>query len=120
MLKGSEKGAVGENVRELKKKGLSEREAVLVSMKNTPKKKDSKNKLSEPCCEPGDDAYPYGLRLDLNNDSLEKLGIDELPDSGETLKLVAEVKVESTSERSERNGDKNRSVGLQITKMKLG
>jgi hypothetical protein len=36
------------------------------------------------------------------------------------MKLVAEVKVESVSERQERDGDKNRSVALQITKMKLG
>lgn len=119
MLKGDSKGIVGENVREAKKRGLSERDAVLVSMKNSPKK-EKKSKLASPCCGPSDEAYPYGLRIDLNNDSLEKLGIDELPDSGDTMKLVAEVKVESTSERQERNGDKNRSVGLQITKMKLG
>ena len=120
MLKGTDKGIVAENIRELKNKGFSERDAVLISMKNTPKKRSKKDAMN--CCTPCDsnEAYPYGLRIDLHNESLDKLGIDKLPDSGKTLKLVAEVKVESTSERQERNGDKNRSVGLQITKMKLG
>lgn len=118
MLKGDDKGAVGENVRELKNKGLSERDAVLVSMKNSKKKSKKDNSI---CCGPSDsgEAFPYGLRVDLNNDSLDKLGIDALPKSGKVMKMVAEVKVESTSERQERDGTANRSVGLQITKMSL-
>lgn len=119
MLKGTDKGIVAENIREAKKSGLSEVDAIkLVSMKNAPKKKSKKSEIS--CCGPdGGDAYPYGLRLDLNNESLDKLGIKGLPASGKVMKIVAEAKVESTSERQERNGDKHRSVGLQITSMSL-
>ena len=118
MLKGTDKGIIGENIREAKKRGLSERDAILVSMKNTPKKKSKKESMA--CCGPSDEAYPYGLRLDLNNDSLDKLGVKDLPKAGKVVKIVAEAKVESTSERQDRDGSKNCNVGLQITKMKLG
>ena len=119
MLKGTEKGVVAENIREAKKKGLSERDAILVSMKNAPEKKSKKNKGVDICCGPSSDAYPYGLRLDLNNESLKKLGIKSLPAVGKTLRLVAECKVESTSENQDRDGEKRRNTALQITKMAL-
>lgn len=116
MLKGTDKGVVGENVRELKNQGLSETEAVLVSMKQSKKEK----KASEPCCgTSSSEDYPYGLRLDLNDETLEKLGIDDLPAVGDDLDLDAEVQVRSVSENQYEGEDRRRSVTLQITKMKL-
>lgn len=118
-LKGDDKGVVGENVRELKNKGLSERDAVLVSMKNA-KKKDKKKDAG--CCVPScgpDEAYPYGLRIELNEDSLDKLGIDKLPGVGDEMEVEAKVEVQSVSENAYQDGENRRSVSLQITKMSL-
>lgn len=63
--------------------------------------------------------YPWGLQVNLDKDSLEKLGIgDELPGVGEKYLLVAMVDVTSVSSNQSEGGS-NRSVGLQITSMCL-
>lgn len=120
MLKGTDKGVVGENVREAKKAGMSERDAVLVSMKKS--KVEVKKESMGGCCSPSydSDAYPYGLRLDLNNDSLDKLKMDDLPKVGKTVKITAEASVERVEESTSSKGVPRRSVALQITKMKVG
>lgn len=118
MLKGTAKDIVAENVRTAKAAGMSERDAVLVSMKRT--KTEAKKRDSGLCspCEPSEQ-YPYGLTVRLENDSLDKLGIEELPGVGDTMKLVAEVTVESASQSSRLNGEPRRDISLQITKMSL-
>jgi len=63
--------------------------------------------------------YPWGLSLDLNDDSLEKLGIATLPQMGESFTMMAKVSVKSVSS-STYNGKTNRSCCLQITEMALG
>lgn len=62
--------------------------------------------------------YPWGLGLNLDNDTLEKLGVDDLPKVGEVYTVVAQVSVSSVSS-NESEGGKNRSVSLQITDMCL-
>ncbi len=67
-------------------------------------------------------AYPYGLRVHLDDDSLKKLGLDKLPKVGSSKYLGARVEIVSVSESESRNGDggnKHRSVELQITDMGL-
>lgn len=61
--------------------------------------------------------YPYGLRIDLNNESLDKLGIKELPEIGETMVMMAKVEVVSVGSHAHKGGDKHRNVDLQITEM---
>lgn len=61
--------------------------------------------------------YPYGLRLDLNNESLEKLGIDEMPAIGSKKMIYAMAEVVSVSANESKDGPPHRSVGLQITDM---
>lgn len=65
-------------------------------------------------------AYPYGLRIDLNDAVVDKLGIKELPKVGDTMLITARVKVVSASESEEADGDTNKCMGLQITDMELG
>lgn len=117
MLKGNSRGIVGENIRSLKKTGLSERAAVLTSMKRA-SSKPSKT-LTSPSS--GED-YPYGLRLDLDHETLTKLGIKKLPKAGDQLHLHAVGTAERVSEdssTSDKNGAPRRSVSLQIKKMHL-
>lgn len=67
-----------------------------------------------------DDApeYPYGLRICLDSESLDKLGVTELPAVGTTMTLMARVEVVSVSQHESGDG-KNRDVSLQITDMEL-
>jgi hypothetical protein len=62
--------------------------------------------------------YPWGLCIELNEDSLKKLGITSLPAVGATMSIVAKAEVQSASE-SQYQGDKDTrmSVSLQITDM---
>lgn len=72
----------------------------------------------EVACEPEAPKYPWGLCIDLNEDSLKKLGIDTLPEVGSTMSIIARADVQSASE-SQYNGDKEKrmSLSLQITDM---
>lgn len=87
----------------------------LIDMKNTVKTKDSS--LVSPMEQ---DEYPYGLRISLNNDTLKKLGLAELPAIGSEHKLMAMVSVVSlSSNESAGEAEPYRSVDLQIEKMVL-
>jgi len=67
---------------------------------------------------PDQERYPYGLRLDLSNDTLEKLGMTKLPAVGTVLMFEAKAKVVG-SRQSATEGSENRSVELQITHIDL-
>lgn len=62
--------------------------------------------------------YPWGLNLNLDNDTLEKLGIDGLPKVGESYAIIATASVSSVSS-SESEGGAHRSLSLQITDLCL-
>lgn len=108
-----------EEARELQSKGMSERDAILTSMKRTKKgmKKSSKGSMCEPCGV--SDAYPYGLEVRLEDESLDKLDIEELPKAGTKMTLTAEVEVSGSSSSARMGEDPHRSLTLQITKMAL-
>lgn len=87
----------------------------MIDMKNTVKTKDSS--LVSPVEQ---DEYPYGLRIRLDNDSLKKLGITELPAIDSEHKLVALVCVVGlTMNESAGEGEPYRSVELQIEQLAL-
>jgi len=60
--------------------------------------------------------YGYGTRINLDHDDLEKLGIEKLPDTESAHEIHARVRVRRT-ETAERDGEKRRSMELQITHM---
>lgn len=62
--------------------------------------------------------YPYGLRLDLEDDALRKLGIKTLPKVGSKMRLEAQVTVVATGTNS-REDQESRRVELQIEKLGL-
>lgn len=88
---------------------------MLKSMKLPPS--DSPEEMAESVAE--QQQYPYGLRIDLNEDSLESLGMVTMPQVGQKMIVTARVEVCSVSEYANQGGDKNQSVCLQITDMDL-
>lgn len=64
-------------------------------------------------------AYPWGLTLNLDDEAIEKLGIKTLPEAGETMMLVARVKVTGTNSEDVDGGKKRQSIRLQLTDMAL-
>lgn len=63
--------------------------------------------------------YPWGLSINLEADSLRKLGIDIRKLSvGQKLRLTAEVEVERLSVSSDKDNSQQ-EMRLQITKMDL-
>lgn len=87
----------------------------LVSMKRDPEEiKESNDVMASPT----QDAYPYGLRLCLCEEEMEKLGITELPKIGAEMGLVAKVKVvRVSSNASEGQEDESKSLEFQVTEM---
>jgi hypothetical protein len=87
----------------------------MIDMKNTVKTKDSS--LVSPIEQ---DEYPYGLRIRLDNDTLKKLGITELPAIDSEHKLVALACVVGLSvNESAGDGEPYRSIELQIEQLAL-
>lgn len=64
--------------------------------------------------------YPWGLSITLDDDSLKKLQVDELPVVGGRITIVAVARVTSVNSRSDEGGEDSRCVTLQIEKMRLG
>jgi hypothetical protein len=63
--------------------------------------------------------YPWGLNINLDEESLKKLGIADLPAVGGEMMITAKVKVTSTSSVEYDEGSR-RTVALQITDMAIG
>lgn len=70
-----------------------------------------------PMC--GHQEYPYGLRINLDHESLEKLGLSKLPEVGSELMIMAKVQVVGTNESESIEGGEYNNLSLQITDMKL-
>lgn len=65
--------------------------------------------------------YPYGTRLSLDTETLEALGIKEMPKVGSVFPLSGTVEVVGTSVNERQGGVKYSCLDLQITEMaKLG
>lgn len=69
--------------------------------------------------------YPWGLCVSLDEDTLEKLGLDgDLPDVGDLIQFTALARVTSASqnERTTETGEKEvcQRIELQITAMDVG
>ena len=77
----------------------------------------SRSEKAEDAEQPSAPDYPYGLRLNLDQDALEKLGI-ELPDVGETFFVVAVATVQSVSEHKS-DEHTSQDVSLQIKQLSL-
>lgn len=63
--------------------------------------------------------YPYGLCLDLCDESMQKLGITAPPPVGTKFTMTAQVVVTRTGAYQMQDGETEASMGLQITDMDL-
>jgi hypothetical protein len=71
--------------------------------------------------EPPKDQYPYGLRITLNKETLDKMGIKTMPVVGAKFALEALAVVESVHASASKDGPDGgyRSCELQITHLGL-
>lgn len=81
----------------------------LISMKVANQSEPKETEIDKP-------EYPYGLSINLDNESLKKLGMEELPQVGDTMMVMAKVEVRSVSSYDTTEGD-DKNVSLQITEM---
>ena len=67
--------------------------------------------------------YPYGLSIHLDDDTLKKLGITDLPKVGTAIPATITVMVTGTSQRATQSGKEGEAmrtcVDLQITDMDI-
>lgn len=63
--------------------------------------------------------YPYGLRLQIDPESYDKLQLSEAPEVGKKFLLLAEVEVVSLEKGNHKDDVEKYSMGLQVTKMEL-
>ncbi len=90
----------------------------MVNMKSEEKECDCDMEHKAQGLMPEKPEYPYGLSIDLGEESLEKLGIEKLPACGESMQIHAMVTVKAVSQ-SEYEGKKSRNMCLQITDMAI-
>ncbi|MET4341944.1 capsid staple protein [Bradyrhizobium sp. RT9a] len=99
--------------------------AKMVSMARTPeeaKAEVAKYDAPSPASVASVPTYPYGLCISLDEETMEKLGMDgEMPSVGEVMQFTAMAKVTSASinEREKSDGTKEQCcrLELQITDM---
>jgi hypothetical protein len=68
--------------------------------------------------EPSKPEYPCGLRVCLDEVALQKLGIDKLPQVGESMMLQAKVEVCAVRQNESQDGVE-RGIDYQIVAMSL-
>lgn len=90
----------------------------LIDLKR-PKKKKSDKDMPETAGE--EDRYPWGLRITLEKEELDRLGIQPNNyDVGAPCSFQAEGKIEEINQRETMGQDSNRkTISIQITKMAI-
>lgn len=90
----------------------------LVNLKISNGDRDAKN--SEASLATEAPAYPWGLSINLDSDTLEKLECDVSEFKvGSKMRIMAAVEVTSVSSNETRGAGESSSVSLQITDMAL-
>jgi len=89
----------------------------LVNMKMSSEERGEYGSDAAKMAEP---AYPYGLCIDLDDGSMEKLGITALPKVGTEMMITAKVVVKSVSSNQYEGSDAESRMSLQITDMDVG
>lgn len=92
--------------------------AKLTPMARTAQEKAEIVKQSDPATTDSVSEYPWGLSLCLNEDSLEKLGVTDLPKPGTEVTIMAKARVTGVRMSADEGDNIDRQgVDLQITDM---
>jgi len=83
-------------------------------MKLAPKKDEKTTDCCAPGCCDDQEKYPWGLRLNLGDEELQKLGITDLPKVGTVIAMQCQVKVTGVRSNESQDGE-NRNLELQVT-----
>jgi len=90
----------------------------LIDMRR-PKKNLRKGVIDAPTS-PDQEKYPWGIKLNLGKDEIKKLGLKtDSRKIGDKVTIVAQAEISSLSESQSMNGEDQRDMGIQITKMKI-
>lgn len=90
-----------------------------MAMKDMSLSIQEKKEQAEPTMITDQADYPYGLRIDLDPKSVEKLGLESIPKLNDTMTLVAKVEVVNISSQKGEDDIRKPSITLQITDMSL-
>jgi hypothetical protein len=82
-------------------------------------KEPTADRMYGPCAVPSCSPYPYGLRINLNQEQLDALGIKGLPAAGTTMHLEAvAVVTRSSTEDPDADGDVDYvCLEMQVTEL---
>lgn len=87
-----------------------------VKLKDMRLSKSDKEEIRETAVASDPPEFPFGLRIHLNEESIEKLNMGKLPSPGSEMMAMVKLRVESASiNKTEEKMDRN--LSLQITKM---
>jgi hypothetical protein len=84
----------------------------LVNMKSS-KEREMNSEMEHP-------EYPYGLTINLEDDSMRKLGITTTPKVGTEMMVTAKCVVKSVSSSQHEGNETESRLCLQITDMGVG
>lgn len=90
----------------------------MASMRNIPKLVNMRE-MGQPTNHVEEEEYPYGLRINLDQDDMRKLGIAELPGMHDCYMLMAGCCVVSVNTSSSMGNSEQKSFSLQIINMEL-
>ncbi len=90
-----------------------------IKLKDMSLTRTEKDEMKETAIAPEVPRFPWGLSVRLEEESIEKLGLEDLPAPGKSMNMVAVVRVESASVHVSDSG-KKRNLTLQITDLGLG
>lgn len=87
----------------------------LVDMKRTKAEIKERDTIR---CEPlGGEQYPYGTRITLENEAIDKIGLDSLPKVGSKVTVQAMGVITSVSSNESSTGRKDRRIEIQLQKL---
>lgn len=91
-----------------------------MSLVNMKMSSEERGEYTGQAIEAKEPSYPYGLSIDLDDGSMEKLGITALPKVGTEMMITAKVVVKSVSSNQYEGSDAESRMCLQITDMEIG
>ena len=88
-------------------------------MKSMKLNESEQKEYAQPSVMSGMPLYPWGLQITLDDESLKKLGLKELPKIDQVMEFRCKAQVVSVTARKETDEENCECVSLQITDMEV-